>query len=221
MKNLSLLTVLLLTIGMGLLNAQTTQTNKGNVLIGVSSTLSIAGTGSDLMNIGFTSIKFKSDGQDDDSDTEKMTNINLLPKAGYFVSDNLAMGLNFNLAFSSSKNGDGDYKYTQTLFSTGPFIRYYIPTSKVLPYFELNSSFGSLKDKYEDDGGVEESKTGIMSFGGGVGIAAPLGDKVTLDFLAGYNSLTVKDKEDNEDNERMVIGTFGLKVGFTVMLGSN
>ena len=60
-----------------------------------------------------------------------------------------------------------------------------------------------------------------MSFGGGIGLAAPLGEKVTFDIMAGYDSLTVKDKEDNDDNYRTVIGTLGLKIGFTILLGSN
>ena len=220
MKKKLLFAVIFLTINVGLLIAQT---NQGNVLVGVSSTLSLAGTGSDLMNLGFSSVKYKSDADGyDEPDADKMTNINLLPKFGYFFIDNLALGLGVNIALSTNKDGEDNDKYSQTLLSVEPFMRYYIPTAKVFPFFELSGSFGSIKNKFEsDDWGDEEYESSVMSIGGGVGIAAPLGDKVTFDVMAGYNSLTVKDKEDNDDNDRTVIGTFGLKLGFTILLGSN
>ena len=60
-----------------------------------------------------------------------------------------------------------------------------------------------------------------MSFGGGIGMAAPVSDRITFDVLVGYNSLTYKDKDDNDDNDRTVIGTFGIKLGFIIFLGAN
>lgn len=219
MKKITLLAVCMIISSLSFLNAQT---NQGNILMGVSSTLSLAGTGSDLIGIGFASQKYKSDADGfEESESDKTTSINLLPKAGYFVADNLAIGLDLNLAISIQKYGFDDDKYTRRLLSAGPFVRYYVPTSKAKPFIELNSAFGTITQKYEFDTFSEEGKTNVMSLGGGIGIAAPLGDKVTLDVLAGYTSLTVKDKEDNEDNYRTVIGTLGLKIGFTVFLGSN
>ncbi len=223
MKKLNLLIVLMLTIGFGMLQAQT---NKGTVLLGVSSTLSLAGTGSDLMNIGISSVKYKSDADGYvEPDPDKMTSFNFLPKAGYFIADNLVLGLDLNIAISSEKDGEDNDKFKRTMISAGPFIRYYIPSTKVLPFIEINSSFGSIKNKYEyydnsfwDD---EEYKTSINSFGGGIGFAAPLGERVTFDVLAGYNSIRIKSKDNNEDNDRSVVGTLGLKLGFTILLGSN
>mgnify|MGYP006286550753 CR=1 FL=1 len=223
MKKITILAISLITINFGLLQAQT---NQGKVLLGVSSTLSLAGTGSDLMNLGYSSVKYKSDADGfEESVPDKMTSINLLPKVGYFVADNFAIGLVLNIALSSTKNGEDNDKYSQTLLSVGPFVRYYIPTSKVLPYFEISGSFGAINNKYDysDNSNWEddEYKSSVMSIGGGVGLAAPLGERVTFDVLAGYNSLTVKGKEDNDDNDRTVIGTIGLKIGFTIMLGAN
>jgi len=223
MKKITLFTVLMLIISIGLLNAQT---NQGKVLLGVSSSLSLAGTGSDLMNLGYSSLKYKSDADGfEESNSDKMTSINLLPKVGYFVVDNFAIGLDLNIALSSTKDGEDDDKYSQTLLSVGPFVRYYIPTTKVLPYFEINGSFGAINNKYDYSDNTnwedEEYKSSVMSIGGGIGLAAPLGERVMFDVLAGYNSLTVKDKEDNDDNDRTVIGTLGLKIGFTILLGAN
>ena len=53
MKRIKILTISLITINIGLLKAQT---NQGRVLLGVSSELSIAGTGTNLLNIGYSSI---------------------------------------------------------------------------------------------------------------------------------------------------------------------
>ena len=178
------------------------------------------------MNLGFSSIKNKSDADGfEESDPFKMTCINLLPKVGYFVVDNLALGLDVKISLSSEKYGGDNDKYSTRVFSAGPFVRYYIPTPKVLPFFEISGSFGAInyKNDYSDNTYWEdtENKSSVMSFGGGIGLAAPLGEKVTFDIMAGYDSLTVKDKEDNDDNYRTVIGTLGLKIGFTILLGSN
>ena len=223
MKKITSFTMILFAISFGILNAQM---NQGKVLLGVSSTLSLSAAGSELMNLGFSSMKDKSDADGfEESEPTKMTSINLLPKVGYFVADNLAIGLDARISSSSEKYGGDNDKYSTRVFSAGPFIRYYIPTSKVLPFFEISGSFGGInyKSDYSDNTYWEDSeyKSSIMSFGGGIGLAAPLGERIMFDVLAGYDSLTIKDKEDNDDNYRTVIGTLGLKIGFTVLLGSN
>jgi len=193
------------------------QTGKGRVFVGVSSTYGMAGTGSDLMTLGFSSTKNKSDTYDDD-DPSKTTSFNVLPKVGYFVIDNLAVGLDVNIATSTEK--DGDYKTTQTLLSAGPFVRYYIPSEKVWPFAELGGSLGSIKYKYGSGSSDSENKSSANSIWGGVGMAVPVGNHVTFDVLAGYRSITLKDKEDNDDNYRTVMGTVGVEVGIIVLLGS-
>ena len=144
---------------------------------------------------------------------------------GYFIIDNLAIGLDLNVGLTTYKTGDENDKFSTTSLSVGPFVRYYIPASKVLPFFELSGSAGAWNTKYNysDNSNREDEKdkTGIVSFGGGIGLAAPLGERVMVDVLAGYHSVTYKDKENNEDNERTVIGTLGLEIGFMILLGSN
>lgn len=198
------------------------QTIQGKFFVGISSSFSIAGTGSDLMSLGFTSYKYKSDADGFvEADPDKSFGINLLPKFGFFVINNLVIGVDLTLAFSSDKDGTDDDKYTQTLFGAGPFVRYYIPTEKIKPFFEVGGSFGVRKSKYESDSFNAKDKYSVRSFVGGIGMAVLLGDRVTFDVMGGYNSLTVKDKEDNEDNYRSVYGSFGLRIGFIVLLGAN
>ncbi len=230
MKKVSLLVSVLFILNGSFLSAQT---GKGKMLIGVSSSLSVAGTGSDLMSLGVSNTKYKSDASSSgSSENDKTTSINFLPKVGFFVADNFVLGIDLSAAVSND-----EYSYTvntstikfnnsSTLISAGPFIRYYVPAGKVMPYFELGGGIGLAKSKYTATGGFsgntdEEDKSGILSVGGGVGIATLLGDKASFDVMLGYNSMTVKDKKDNPDNERTIMGTLGLKLGFIIYLGAN
>ena len=223
MKRSSFLTVGLIAISIGFLNAQT---NQGKFIVGVSSTNSFLSSGPDILKLGYTTTKSKSDADGfEESEPDKSFSINFLPKVGYFVIDNLAIGLDLYVGLSTHKFGEDRDKISQTLLGVGPFVRYYIPTSKVLPFFELSGSFGMMNNKvdFSDNTNQEdyESKSSVTGFGGGIGLAVPLGEKVTFDVLAGYYTSTHKQKEDNEDNDRDVFGTLGLKLGFIVLLGSN
>jgi hypothetical protein len=99
-------------------------------------------------------------------------------------------------------------------------VRYYVPGSKVMPFFEVNSLFGSLNVKDEYQSYSSSNKTGMSSIGVGAGIAVKLGDKVTFDMMAGYNSMSEKSKQDNPNDERTIQRTIGFKFGFAVLLGS-
>jgi len=217
MKTLSALVIIIVVFNLTGLKAQTEQ---GKFLVGVSSTLSITGIGGELMSIGYSTSKYKSDAAGfEEPEPDKTTGINMSPKLGYFLIDNLVVYLDLNVTYSSEKDGEDEDKWITTLISAGPYARYYIPANNVSIFLEAGGAFGSYNSKYKPEtGDSDEYKTGIMNYGGGIGIAAPLGEKVTLDVLAGYNSLTFKDKEDNEDNDRSVYGTFGIKLGFTILL---
>lgn len=111
------------------------------------------------------------------------------------------------------------------MFSVAPFLRYHIPAGKNFLYFEAFTAFGTLKYswEYENNGYSDngESTTGLTSFGGGAGLVAPLSNKVAFDLMMGYISTSIKDKDDNDDNEKTVIGTFGIKFGVVVFLGKD
>ncbi|HEY6915721.1 MAG TPA: hypothetical protein VI413_13680, partial [Paludibacter sp.] len=207
--------------------AQNLVMNNGKFILGVSSMLSSVGTGSGIGLIGFTSSTQKSDAVGyTEQNPVKTTNINLLPKFGYFVVDNLAVGLDISLIYQSRSlkviNNESNSK--GTYFCVGPFVRYYIPAGKILPYLEITGGYGAenswSRDTYSSYSYIRTSSSGLFSVGGGAGIAIPIGDKVTFDALLGYNSLTVYDPVNNTDNQRTVTGTFGLKLGFSVLLGS-
>ncbi len=217
MRKLTLATVLLFLICFGGLNAQT---SKGNIMLGASTVFNISGNNSDITGFGYSSIKQKSDAPNyNEPDADKVTGFNLSPKVGYFVIDNLALGINIDYFWYRNKNGQPESKNTEVIFGAGPFIRYYFPTSKVLPYAELNAGFASMKDTYESEAFDNVTKSSVTSLGIGAGVAAPLSDRFTLDVLVGYSSTTIKEKDDNPDNERTVIGTVGIKLGLTFFFG--
>jgi hypothetical protein len=197
------------------------QVNKGRSLIGVSTSFSYINYGSDIMSLGFTSVKQKSNAAGYvEPAAEKITTLNFLPKFGYFVCNNLAIGLDVCIA-SFVENPGGGEKFTMTSLGFGPFVRYYISGSKVMPFFEVNSIFGSINVKDEYQSTSSSNKSSMSSIGGGAGLAVKLGDKVTFDLMAGYNSMTEKAKQNNPNDERTVQGTLGFKFGFVVLFGSN
>lgn len=195
MKKTTFLTIGLFVISIGFLDAQT---NQGKFLLGLSS---------DIFNLGYTTTKFKSD-PGGSEDAAKLFTVNLSPKVSYFVIDNLAIGLDFGVGLLANNIGT-DYSNTTAWISAGPFVRYYVPTSKVLPFLELGGSLGS------------QGTNTTVKYGGGIGLAMPLSERVMFDVLAGYHSLSYKVGEDNTENERMIMGTLGLSLGFTILLGSN
>jgi len=98
MRKPSLLIVVVCFISIPILNAQF---NQGKFLLGVSSSsdlyslMSMYDNGSQhIVNLGFSTFKYKSDSDEDDS--EKLRNFNITPKVGYFLGNNLVAGFNIN-----------------------------------------------------------------------------------------------------------------------------
>lgn len=197
------------------------QVSKNRSLLGVSTSFSYVNFGSDLVSLGFSSVRYKGNSADYvDPDVTRVTTINIQPKFGYFITNNFALGLDLSLGTSINKPKSGG-KTTLTTFGIGPFVRYYISGSKVMPFFEINSQFGSLSSKDEYQGYSSSSSSSIRSIGGGAGLAVKLGEKVTFDMMAVYNSLSEKAKENNPNDNRTVQGTLGFKFGFAVLFGTN
>lgn len=199
----------------GFLSAQTT---KGTFLLAEMTSIDVVGYyAQSSLNLGWTTYKSKND-SGDESDPIKAFSINLIPRVGYFVVDNLVLGLDFDINYARSKRQDSDFIYKSTLFTTGPFIRYYIPTQRLLPFAEINYSIGSNVYKWTDEIGEGGNKNQVQQFGFGIGMGFPLGEKVSFDTLIGYQSHIVKAKENNEDNARDIIGSIGLRLGLTIFL---
>ena len=220
MRTITILIIALCLAGTASLQAQT---EKGHWLIGASSRtqgiFNVLGSEPSIMNLGFTTWKDKDDSGEEDYQ-EKHISINMSPRLGYFVVKNLAVGLEMNLAVWKNSWGD-EYETSNKIsfFTAGPFVRYYIPAGKIYFFLEAGAAFGNQKQIFQTEESDDISTASAKCFGGGGGIALPLGKKVTFDTMLTYNSLNIKEKEDNPDNRHSIIGTFGIKFGFHIFLG--
>ncbi|BAV10383.1 Outer membrane protein beta-barrel domain-containing protein [Filimonas lacunae] len=139
----------------------------------------------------------------------KTTNINLNPNAGYFVINNLAVGLEADYGYSKYKTkvAGADFSTKTTSIGAAPFVRYYVlPTAQKTNVFVHGAyAFGSTKS---DDA----SSVSFNAFKFAAGPAFFLTPSVALEASVYYQSQKAK-----YDAERT--NTFGLAVGFQVHLG--
>jgi hypothetical protein len=228
MKKLVLLFAAICLLSAG--NAQT-MFEQGKIMVGVSSTLKVLALsddwyinpGSDFLSIGFGSYKYSyASGSYSYDSKYKLRGLNLLPKTGYFVIDNLAVGLDVIFSNTTWIDADDDEKWITNLLCAGPYARYYYPMEKFSPFAEVNAAIGILSDKNIDDGDTDVEKNSIITFGGGVGAAFPLGERVTFDVMAGYSFLSCKEKASDEESNgesgtsKITSGMLGIRMGFSV-----
>lgn len=105
----------------------------------------------------------------------KSFGIGLQPRAGYFVSDGIAIGAQANLGFRSVKEGDNVWDY-----GIAPFVRYYFPQGA--------SSTGRFFG--QGDIGIAGSSVGkdvSLALGANLGYAHFITQTVALEVTAGYN----------------------------------
>ena len=173
-------------MGLGL-QAQTTQ---GSLTLGGS--------------IGYNSTKEKNNYLNSDYESSYFQ---FSPNVGYFVVDNLEVGLNLGISFGKAGYEILDPTKTTT-FSAGPYARYYKFTSNERFAFTgaLGVSFGSGKSSTE----TTESKTSNFGVSIAPGFVYFLTDKWGLDFqLEGIGFSSLDPNKDVDDDNRNVF-SFGL-----------
>jgi len=128
-------------------------------------------------------------------------NINLMPKAGYFISDGIAIGLGVDLGFSTVKGGDNIWGY-----GIKPFIRYYFP--------EGSSSTGRFFGQGDlgITGATEGAADTSFAFGINMGYAHFITSTVALEVTAGYNY------SKSEAANAVAQNGLGAAVGFQIYL---
>lgn len=83
------------------------------------------------------------------TDDLKVNEFTVAPKFGYFVSENIALGLGLGLA-NGKVNSDGDTVAENKTTSFGAFGRYYIKTAKFAPFAELNVNYATTSTEYTE-----------------------------------------------------------------------
>lgn len=131
-------------------------------------------------------------------------NVNLMPQAGYFISDGVAIGLTAGGGLQTVKDGDNIWNY-----KVAPFVRYYFP--------EGASSSGRFFG--QGDVGISGASAGSHSdtsfaFGINGGYAHFITPSVALEAMVGYNY----SKSDVADAKAQT--GLGLSVGFQIYIPS-
>ncbi|MCP1995625.1 outer membrane beta-barrel protein [Flavobacterium sp. HSC-61S13] len=95
-------------------------------------------------SIGFGSNKFV-------GDNYKQNSFSFAPQAGYFVNDNIAVGLRLGVANSKVTANEGDKAFKVNELAIGAFGRYYFtPSSKFSLFGQLAADYASVDYKSND-----------------------------------------------------------------------
>lgn len=162
------------------------------------------------------------DGDNTDFDGPKITAFEVTPALGYFIIDNVAVGLFAEVGYmKSDQAADEDvgidkdvWSETSTIF--GPFAQIFFGEGEVRPFIEGAVGFGTLKYKDESGGSDKsqslESTTKIFGWEAGVGVSVFASESVSFEFGVGYGS----EKGTNEVEDMGDIITTGSGVGVNI-----
>jgi hypothetical protein len=148
--------------------------------------------------------------------SEQTTSFNFQPSAGYFVVDNLAVGL--TLSMTSTKYefiNNGGSKRSE--FVVGPFARYYKFTSNEKFAFTGEAGFLFGSNTFKPNNGTE-TKGGSTYFYIAPGFTYFLSEKWGLDFQLRGITFSSTDPNKDVDNDKSSSFSFGIQ-SFSPSLG--
>lgn len=132
---------------------------------------------------GQSSVSFQSQTQELDGGGQEVTtnSFQFAPVGGYFVTDNLVIGAEFNLAFANTEFGQQEA--SSSSFTLGPIARYYFGEDNIrfFPQLGFGFLFGST-----ESGGEEQDFNGL-TFNVGGGVAFFVSEKVALEGLINFD----------------------------------
>lgn len=186
----------------------TLPTAKGNWIIGGST------------NLGFNSNKATQKSGNYSVDGQKTTNFYVTPTVGYFVIDNLAVGL--NLGYEVQKY-DALYDYNQTskvtntVFSVIPSVTYFIEAdSKAFPYISAGAGYAAVKTKVAS---TETQNDNFFVWGGKAGLAYFITPNIAIDLGLNYQQLSTKYEQTFSTAEnKVILKNLGASIGFNFVL---
>ncbi len=128
-------------------------------------------------------------------------NIAINPRAGYFISDGVAIGAQANLGFATESGSDNEWRY-----GIAPFVRYYFPGGASA----TGRFFG------QGDIGIGGSSVGdavSLNLGLNAGYAHFISQTVALEVTAGYNysKANISTSSDKQSG-------LGVALGFQIYL---
>jgi hypothetical protein len=179
-------------------------------------------------SIGFSTEKYTYISGGTSTESSKSTHFGFKPKVGFFVIENLPVGLAIHVDTYKSKGIDTDNENSSNDFIIGPFARYYfLPQEKLKPTAELYVGFGGSKDKSTYSGNKTESKYGIFEFSIGAGASYFVTEHVAFDVLIAYNSTKYNLKSQTSPSDAKSIAAedqsdkytgIGINIGIAITL---
>lgn len=191
---------------LALFGAMNAQTEKGSWVV------------SGKTGLGFNSVNTKYKVEGKSYDGPKVSTFSITPSIGYFVIDNLAVGL--DLQFVSTKTTfkndqfDMNVDTKNSTFTVMPNATYYFATgSSFRPYVGAGVGYGSVTstELYND----KETTKGGLAWGAKGGFVYLLNSTVGLDLGVGYNSLSTKETVQNTEVKTNT-GGLGVNLGVSV-----
>lgn len=170
---LGIITMLMAT----LLSAQVTQ--GGNFILG--STVGFSTASSNITQEATGGIKSE--------ESPYSTQINIAPSVGYFLFDNLALGIRMDYTLNRVEESNNNYtEDSDVLF--GPFGRFYLPMTEsndMYLFAEAGFGFGNSRDVKELETGNQRINTNLFAFGIGPGITVIASNAIGLEAVVKYN----------------------------------
>jgi len=161
-----------------------------------------------------SNIEYEQDGQSQGDITQ--SSFSFMPSVGYFVIDNLAIGLSAN--FISMTQKEQGRKYTNKSTMILPSAMYYFPVAGNLkPLVQVGAGImstvfeGDFSEPFYDSYKQEASGLAI-NFGGGA--AYFINENVSLNFGLSYTMANLKDGDDSDYVQKQ--GNFAGNVGLSV-----
>jgi outer membrane protein len=145
-------------------------------------------------------------------DGDKTFEFNFMPKAGYFISDDFAIGLGFGFGTSKTTSpkeitysGEEEI-YKENSWGIAPFARYYFARTGELSFFgEATIGFGGSKSEYSTGGvSVDGPKLSMIGVSIAPAISYNLSEKFAIEASfgsLGYSSFTSKETEQDETGD--------------------
>ncbi|MFA8435536.1 MAG: outer membrane beta-barrel protein [Marinifilaceae bacterium] len=170
-------------------------------------------------NLNFITMENTRDSDFGEESLGKQNTFDFSPEIGWFVNDDLILGVGLPINITTNKDEDGD-KTTVSSYILAPFAKHYFGKGNVRPFFQAILGYGITKYKedtkyFDYDADSYEMNSFLYGLGGGFSFF--LNQNIALDFSTGYNHITSKPKDDNDSDYKMIKKGFQANVGFTII----
>jgi hypothetical protein len=172
--------------------------------------------------IGFSTANSTITENDVDDEGIEAQQFSLAPGIGYFVIDNLALGLGADWTLSNVKEPNSDETDDSDLLF-GPFVRYYIPIGdNVAAFAVVDFGFGNSSNTFTFGEETRKINTNVFAMGVGPGLTVYTRGGFGIEAILKYNYAQSEfDTEINNQNTSVKTKTnqFAISLGMQYYFG--